>query len=81
MGGAKMADEKNTTQGQSAAAAKQAGTQPPRNDVTEQRGGPQANQLTGETDKGAQTEAKENRNPQGNDPDQNRSARQEGNTL
>jgi hypothetical protein len=81
MGGAKMADEKNNTQGQSAAAAKQAGTQPPRNDVTEQRGGPQANQLTGETDKGAQTEAKENRNPQGNDPDQNRSDHQEGNTL
>ena len=78
-----MADEKNNMQDQSAgeAAAKQAGTQPPRNDVTEQRGGPQANQISGETDKGAQNQAKENRNPQGNDPDQNRSARQEGDTL
>jgi hypothetical protein len=78
-----MADEKKTTQGQNAgaAAAKQAGTQPSRNDVTEQRGGPQADQLSGATDKGAKTQAKENRNPQGNDPDRNQSARQEGNTL
>jgi hypothetical protein len=78
-----MADENNRAQGQSAAAAaaKQAGTQPPRNDMTEQRGGPQENQLSGETDKGAQTQAKENRNPQGNDPNQNRSARQEGNNF
>jgi len=78
-----MADENNRAQGQSAAAsaAKQAGTQPPRNDVTEQRGGPQKNQLSGETDKGAQTQAKENRNPQGNDPNQNRSARQEGDNF
>ncbi|MDQ5844193.1 MAG: hypothetical protein M3539_02740 [Acidobacteriota bacterium] len=28
-------------------------TQPPRNDIKEQRGGPQTNQVTGETDKGA----------------------------
>lgn len=60
-----MADQKNRSQeqGSDAAAAKQAGTQPPRNDVTEQRGGQQANQITGETDKGAKTEANENRNP------------------
>jgi hypothetical protein len=78
-----MADEKNANRGLSSdeAARKQAGTQPSRGDVTEQRGGPQANQLSGETDKGAKTEAKENRNPQGNDPDQNRSARQKGDTL
>jgi hypothetical protein len=60
---------------------KQAGTQPPRNDVTEQRGGLQADQLSGETEKGAQNQAKKNRNPQGNDPDQNQSARQKGNTF
>jgi hypothetical protein len=78
-----MADENNRTQGQGAAAAAagQAGTQPRRNDVAEQRGGPQENQLSGETDKGAQTQAKENRNPQGNDPNQNRSARQEGSEV
>jgi hypothetical protein len=76
-----MANEKNTDRDQSAgAAAKQAGTQPPRNDVIEQRGGPQADQISGETDKGAQNQAKENRNPQGNDPDRNQSARQEGDT-
>ncbi|MBD0372889.1 MAG: hypothetical protein ICV60_18740 [Pyrinomonadaceae bacterium] len=62
-----MAEEKNRPQeqGTDATAAKQAGTQPPRNDITEQRGGPQANQITGETDKGAKTEANENRNPTG----------------
>jgi hypothetical protein len=80
--GVMMANEtKQENQSAGAAAAKQAGTQPPRNDVKEQRGGPQANQLTGQTDKGAQNQAKENRNPQGNDPDQNRSARQEGDTF
>jgi len=78
-----MANEKNTNQGSSSdeAARKQAGTQPPRNDIEEQRGGQQADQLSGETEKGSRTQAKENRNPQGNDPDQNRSARQKGNTL
>ena len=79
---ATMADDKNNTQSAAAAAAaKQAGTQPPGNDVTEQRGGMQADQIVGETSKGAQTEAKENRNPQGNEPNQNQSARQEGNNL
>ena len=78
-----MADEKNTNQGLSSdeAAAKQAGTQPPRNDATEQKGGPQADQISGETSAGAQNQAKENRNPQGNDPEQNRSARQKGDTF
>jgi hypothetical protein len=41
-------------------------TQPRRNDITEQRGGPQADQVAGETDKGAHNQAMEGRNPQGN---------------
>ena len=75
-----MADEKNTSQDQTnqAAAAKQAGTQPPREDVTEQRGGVQADLIGGETAKGARNQDKENRNPQGNNPNQNQSSRQEG---
>ncbi len=67
-----MADEKNRDQDQTgqAAAAKQAGTEPPRGDVTEQRGGVQADQIGGETAKGAHNQDKENRNPSGN-PNQN----------
>ncbi|MGH9903761.1 MAG: hypothetical protein ACRD68_18285 [Pyrinomonadaceae bacterium] len=78
-----MADRKNTEQGKSfgAAAGAQSETQPPRNDVKEQRGGPQEDQISGQTAKGAQNQAKENRNPQGNDPDRNQSGRQEGNTF
>ena len=78
-----MADEKNSDQGLSseAAAAKQAGTQPPRGDVTEQRGGVQEDQLSGETQKGAHNQEMENRNPQGNKADRNQSDRQEGNTF
>lgn len=45
-------------------------TQPPRNDVKEQRGGPQDNQLTGQTEKGAHNQEMEGRNPQGNKPDE-----------
>jgi hypothetical protein len=41
-------------------------TQPSRGDVTEQRGGPQADQVAGETDKGAHNQAMKGRNPQGN---------------
>ena len=77
-----MAEDKNTNRGSAdAAAAKQAGTQPPRGDVTEQRGGSQADQISGETSKGAHNQEMENRNPQGNKPNQNRSARQKGNTF
>jgi hypothetical protein len=66
-----MADEKNANQGLSsdAAARKQAGTQPPRGDVTEQRGGEQADQISGETEKGAHNQEIKGRNPQGNKTD------------
>ena len=72
-----MAGEKNRDQEQTdqAAAAKRAGTQPPRGDVTEQRGGVQADQIGGETAKGAHNQDKENRNPQGNNPNQSQSSR------
>lgn len=78
-----MADENNTNQGQSGRtiAAKQAGTQPPRGDVKEQRGGAQADQISGETQKGAQNQETQNRNPQGNKANQNQSDRQEGETF
>jgi hypothetical protein len=46
-----------------AAAAKQQGTQPPRHDIKEQRGGPQENQLTGETPEGARNNEDRNKNP------------------
>ena len=78
-----MAAEKSANRDQSgqAAAAKQAGTQPPRGDVIEQRGGVQEDQLSGETQKGAHNQEMENRNPQGNKANQNQSDRQEGNTF
>ena len=78
-----MVNEKNTNQSLSSddAAAKQAGTQPPRGDVTEQRGGQQADQISGETQKGAHNQEMENRNPQGNKADQNQSDRQEGDSA
>ena len=78
-----MANEKNSNQNLSSAeaAAKQAGTQPPRGDVTEQRGGEQSDQISGETQKGAHNQEMENRNPQGNKADRNQSDRQEGNTF
>jgi hypothetical protein len=41
-------------------------TQPPRNDLKEQRGGPQTDQRVGETDKGAHNQEAKGRNPQGN---------------
>lgn len=44
-------------------------TQPPRNDIKEQRGGLQTNQVTGETDKGAHNQDMKGRNPQGNKSD------------
>ena len=75
------ADEKSTNQNLSSeeAAAKEAGTQPPRGDVREQRGGEQSDQISGETQKGAHNQEMENRNPRGNKANQNQSDRQEGN--
>jgi hypothetical protein len=75
-----MADEKNANQDKSfgAAAGAQAEGTPPQEDVKAQRGGEQSDQITGQTQKGAHNQEMENRNPQGNKPDQNQSARQEG---
>ncbi len=72
-----MADEKNTDRNSSAdeATAKQAGTQPPRGDVKEGRGGEQTDQISGETGKGAHNEEMKGKNPQGNKPDRNERAR------
>jgi hypothetical protein len=77
------ADEKNRNQNLSSeeAAAKEAGTQPARGDVTEQRGGEQSDQISGETQKGAHNQEMENRNPQGNKANQNQSDRQEGDSF
>jgi hypothetical protein len=79
-----MADEKNTTQPQksmgAAAGAQSAGTER-QGDVKSQRGGTQADQISGETQKGAHNQEMKNKNPQGNKPNQNQSARQEGNTF
>lgn len=44
-------------------------TQPPRNDIKEQRGGPQTNQDTGETDKRAHNQDMKGKNPQGDKSD------------
>jgi hypothetical protein len=41
-------------------------TQPSRNDLKEQRGGPQTDQRVGETDKGSHNQEAKGRNPQGN---------------
>ena len=62
-----MAEEKDREQSLSAeaAAAKQAGTQPARGDATEQRGGEQTDQISGETPEGARNQETQNRNPQG----------------
>jgi hypothetical protein len=67
-----MATENNRAQNLNSteAAAKQQGTQPPRGDVKEQRGGEQTDQLSGETQKGAHNQEMKGRNPQGNKADQ-----------
>ena len=44
-------------------------TQPRRDDLKEQRGGPQSDQVASETDKGAHNQAMKGRNPQGNKSD------------
>lgn len=66
-----MANDKSTNENLSSeeASAREAGTQPPRGDVTEQRGGEQSDQLSGETQEGAHNLEMRNRNPQGNKTD------------
>jgi hypothetical protein len=73
------ASEKSQSLSSDAEAAKDAGTQPPRGDVKEQRGGEQADQISGETQKGAHNQEMKGRNPQGNKANQNQSDRQEDN--
>lgn len=77
-----MAEERNTDQDQTfgATAGGQIGTQGQGN-VNAQRGGEQADQISGETSKGAHNQDMENRNPRGSKPNQNQSARQEDNQL
>ena len=78
-----MAGERDADQNldSAEAAAKQAGTQPPRGDAKEQRGGEQTDQITGETAKGAHNQEMKGRNPQGNKANQNQSDRQEGDSF
>ena len=61
--------------------AKNAGTQPRRNDVLEQRGGEQTDQRVGQTEKGAHNQEMKGRNPQGNKADRSPTDRQEGDTF
>ena len=63
------------------ASAKNAGTQPKRIDVIEQRGDEQADQRVGETEKGAHNQEMKGRNPQGNKADRSPTDRQEGDTF
>ena len=76
-----MADEENEggpAGGKAQAAAAGAAFTTESQKSTAQRGGPQEDQLAGETDKGAHNQAEENRNPSGGEPDGNQQARQEG---
>ena len=75
-----MADEKNQNQGAGAATGAVPSGMTPDN-VKGQRGGPQGDQIAGETPKGAHNQDKENRNPSGSNADRNQSDRQEGNTF
>jgi hypothetical protein len=43
-------------------------TQPPRNDWKEQRGGPQTDQRSGETEQGARNQEVKGKNPQSDNP-------------
>lgn len=81
-----MADEKNVhedspNQGRTQAAAAGAAYATESQNMKAQRGGPQEDQLAGETDRGAHNQTNENRNPSGNAPNQNQHARQEGDKL
>lgn len=75
-----MADEKDQNQSAGAAAGAVPSGMTPDN-VKGQRGGPQGDQIVGETPKGAQNQDRENRNPSGNKADRNQSDRQEGSTF
>ena len=73
-----MADEKNAGgpgggKAQAASAGAAFATESQKSKA--QRGGPQEDQLAGETDKGARNETRENRNPSGNEPDSNQQSR------
>jgi hypothetical protein len=86
-----MADEKqqpqaNAPKGMAAAASAHSNptvTQGSTGDeaTRQQRGGPQEDQLSGETQKGAHNNEMRGANPQGNRPDRNQSARQKGDTF
>jgi hypothetical protein len=64
-----MAEKTDRNQGVQPSKLEYGETQPRRNDVKEQRGGPQDNQITGQVEKGAQNQTMKGRNPQGNPPD------------
>ena len=84
-----MADDKQplTTQPKAVGAAAGAPTAPENRNqseaqaVKQQRGGPQEDQLSGETERGAHNNEMRGANPQGNKPNQNQSARQKGDTF
>jgi hypothetical protein len=61
-----MANEHYQNQAPTKKQPEYAETQPSRKDLKEQRGGPQADQRVGETDKGAHNQEAKGRNPQGN---------------
>jgi len=81
-----MADDKRTetNEPKSMSAAAGAHAAPVTQNATEeqaikqQRGGPQEDQLSGETERGAHNNEMRGANPQGNKPDRNQSARQKG---
>ena len=84
-----MADDKEpqTNESKSMSAAAGAQSAPVTQNATEeqaikqQRGGPQEDQLSGETERGAHNNEMRGANPQGNKPDRNQSARQKGDTF
>jgi hypothetical protein len=80
-----MADEnKNNpakTMGAAAGATFPAQGSERQGDVKTERGGEQTDQLSGETQKGAHNQEMRGQNPQGNKPNQNQRARQEGNKF
>ncbi len=84
-----MADDKQplTTESKSVGAAAGAQTAPENRNareaqnVTQQRSGPQEDQLSGETEKGAHNNEMRGANRQGSRPNQNQSARQKGDTF
>lgn len=81
-----MADDEHprTNESKSMGAAAGAQSAPVTQNATEeqatrqQRGGPQEDQLSGETERGAHNNEMRGANPQGNKPDRNRSARRKG---